>query len=181
MKRLLPGMLTPQERTKQMLRVDQAGEYGAIRIYKGQLDVLKNHPTSSLIEEMKTQEQEHLNSFNLLLRERNIKPTIFTPLWHVGGYVLGALTAKLGSKAAMACTVAVEEVIDQHYAGQIEELEQSDLEPELTNIIKRFRADELAHKDQSLEAGAADAPGFAVLRTSIKAITRAAIWLSTRA
>ncbi|OJX13883.1 MAG: demethoxyubiquinone hydroxylase family protein [Caedibacter sp. 37-49] len=181
MKRRLPGMLTPQERIKQMLRVDQAGEYGAIRIYKGQLDVLKNHPTSSLIQEMKLQEQEHLDSFNQLLLARNIKPTIFTPLWHVGGYLLGALTAKLGAKAAMACTVAVEEVIDHHYAGQIEELQQSELEPELTNIIKRFQADEIAHKDQGLEAGAADAPGFAVLRTSIKAITRAAIWLSTRA
>ena len=100
MKRLLPGMLPPQERIKQILRVDQAGEYGAIRIYKGQLDVLKNHPTSSLIEEMKTQEQEHLNSFNQLLRERNIKPTIFTPLWHVGGYVLGALTLRRSNRRA---------------------------------------------------------------------------------
>ncbi len=180
-KRRLPGMLTPHQRITQMIRVDQAGEYGAIRIYKGQLDALRKHPTSFLIKEMKAQEQEHLNSFNQLLTERNIKPTIFTPLWHVGGYVLGALTAKLGAKAAMACTVAVEEVIDQHYAGQIEELEQNDLEPELVNILKRFQADEIAHKDQSLEAGAADAPGFAVLRTSIKAITRAAIWLSTRA
>lgn len=181
MKRLLPGMLSPQERIKQMIRVDQAGEYGAIRIYKGQLDVLKNHPSSSLIQNMKAQEQEHLDAFNQLLVERNIRPTFFTPLWHIGGYALGAITAKLGVKAAMACTVAVEEVIDQHYANQMQELEMENLEPELATTIKRFRDDEIAHKDQSLEAGAADAPGFAILRNSIKAITRAAIWLSTRA
>lgn len=180
MKRLLPGMMTPQEQLKQMLRVDQAGEYGAIRIYQGQLDVLKDHPSSSLIRDMKVQEQEHLDTFNHLLVERHIKPTFFTPLWHIGGYVLGAITAKLGVKAAMACTVAVEEVIDQHYANQLQELEAKNLEPELAALIKRFREDEIAHKDQSLEAGAADAPGFTLLRTSIKFITRTAIWLSTR-
>jgi ubiquinone biosynthesis monooxygenase Coq7 len=181
MNRLLPGMLTSKERVKQMIRVDQAGEYGAIRIYEGQLSVLKNHSSASLIQNMKQQEQEHLERFNQLLIERDIKPTFFTPLWHIGGYVLGSLTAKLGVKAAMACTVAVEEVIDHHYASQIQELELDNLEPELTATIKRFQKDEIAHKDQSLEAGAADAPGFSLLRSSIKAITRAAIWLSTRA
>lgn len=181
MKRFLPGMLSPQERLKQMIRVDQAGEYGAIRIYKGQLDVLKNHPMATLIQEMKTQEHEHLESFNQLLMERDIKPTIFTPLWHVGGYALGAITAKLGIKAAMACTVAVEEVIDHHYATQIQELKTQELEPDLITMIEKFQKDEVAHKDQSLEAGAADAPGFTLLRKGIKAITKAAIWLSTRA
>lgn len=180
MKRLLPGMMTSEERLKQMLRVDQAGEYGAIRIYQGQLDVLKDHPSSSLIHKMKMQEQEHLDTFNQLLVEHNIKPTFFIPLWHIGGYVLGAITAKLGVKAAMACTVAIEEVIDHHYANQLQELETKNLEPELATTIQRFREDEISHKDQSLEAGAADAPGFTILRTSIKFITRAAIWLSTR-
>lgn len=181
MKRLLPGMRSHQERLKQMIRVDQAGEYGAIRIYQGQLDVLKDHPVSKLIQEMKMQEQEHLDTFNQLLSQRKIKPTLFTPLWHLGGYALGAITAKLGVKAAMACTVAVEEVIDHHYANQIQELETKKLEPELTAKIKQFRDDEISHKEQSLEAGAADASGFSILRTSIKFITRAAIWLSTRA
>lgn len=181
MKRSLPGMLTSQARIHQMIRVDQAGEYGAMRIYEGQLGVLKNHPSASLIHHMKAQEQEHLNTFNQLLVERNIKPTFFTPLWHIGGYALGAITAKLGVKAAMACTVAIEEVIDQHYENQMQELERDNLEPELSATIKRFRDDEISHKNQSLEAGAADAPGFAFLRSSIKAITRAAIWLSTRA
>lgn len=180
MKRLLPGMQTSQERIKQMIRVNQAGEYGAMRIYQGQLDVLKNHPSSSLIQTMKDQELEHLETFNQFLTERKIKPTFFKPLWHLGGYALGALTAKLGVKAAMACTVAVEEVIDQHYATQVEELEEKSLEPELSTTIKRFREDEISHKDQSLEAGAADAPGFTILRHGIKTISRVAIWLSTR-
>lgn len=180
MKGPLPGMLSSQERIQQIIRVDQAGELGATRIYEGQLQVLKNDPSSSLILHMKSQEEEHLKTFNQLLKERNIKPTIFTPLWHCGGYLLGVATASLGVKAAMACTVAVEEVIDDHYKNQLQHLERESLEPELRKIIQRFREDEIMHKDHSLEAGAADAPGFALLRTTIKAITRTAIWLSTR-
>lgn len=176
----LPGDLSQKQLINRMIRVNQAGEYGAARIYEGQLSVLKNMPVAQDIEHMRDQEQEHLDTFDQLIRHRQVRPTLLSPLWRIGGYVLGNLTARLGEKAAMACTVAVEEVIDQHYAEQIEVLENYPEEAELLTTLRKFREDELQHRDLSLEAGAVDAPGFRLMKTVIQGISKGAIWLSTR-
>ena len=176
----LPGNPSQAQLIARMIRVNQAGEYGAARIYEGQLAVLKDRPIARDIEHMRDQEQEHLDTFDDLIRRRRIRPTLLSPLWHVGGYLLGQITARLGEKTAMACTVAVEEVIDQHYAEQIEFLETKASEPDLLAILKKFRNDELQHRDLSLDASAADAPAFRVMKTLIQGISKSAIWLSTR-
>jgi ubiquinone biosynthesis monooxygenase Coq7 len=174
----LPGDLPPAEDLARMIRVNHAGEYGARRIYEGQLAVLRGTPSYATIAEMQAQEQEHLETFERLLNERRVRPTALLPLWHVGGFLLGAATALLGEKAAMACTVAVEEVIDQHYAAQESRLGAE--EAPLRDTIARFRADEQAHHDTGLAHGAEDAPLYRLLHTGISGITRSAIWLSTR-
>jgi 3-demethoxyubiquinol 3-hydroxylase len=174
----LPGDPDPV-RIDRMLRVNQAGEYGAARIYAGQLAVLgASHPASAQIRHMAAQEQEHLDTFNALLRERRVRPTLLHPFWHVAGFALGAATAALGPKAAMACTVAVEEVIDDHYSAQRDAL--GDQEPALKATIERFRADELEHRDTALAAGAEAAPAYPLLSRAIKAGCRAAIHLAER-
>lgn len=174
----LPGDLSPKEEVARMLRVDHAGEYGAVRIYAGQLAVLGHTPTGEVIRHMAEQERRHLETFDRLLPERQVRPTALGPLWHVAGFALGAATALLGERAAMACTVAVEEVIDEHYAAQAAALGES--EPELKQVIEEFRQEELAHRDEGLAHGATQAPGYEVLTTGIKAASRLAIWLSTR-
>ncbi len=174
----LPGDLSPEALVERMIRVDQAGEFGAVRIYEGQLRVLGGTPVGPVIEAMAAQEREHLDHFNRLLVERRARPTLFTPLWHVAGYALGASTAMLGEKAAMACTVAVEEVIDEHYAKQRAQL--GDDEAELRDTIEKFRQDEVEHKDTALAHDAKDAPGYEMLSGAIKAGSRLAIWLSER-
>ena len=176
----LPGDFAQKQLIDRMIRVNQAGEYGAARIYEGQLSVLKNTQVAHDIEHMRDQEQAHLDTFDQLIRQRQVRPTLLSPLWHIGGYVLGNLTARLGEKAAMACTVAVEEVIDQHYAEQIEILENYPEETELCMTLKKIREDELQHRDISLDAGAADAPGFRLMKTVIQGVSKSAIWLSTR-
>lgn len=176
----LPGDRSQKQLIDRMIRVNQAGEYGAARIYEGQLSVLKHSQVAQDIEYMRDQEQEHLNTFDCLIRQRQIRPTLLSPLWHVGGYILGSLTARLGDKAAMACTVAVEEVIDQHYAEQIEILKNYPKELDLLTTLKKFREDERQHRDMSLEAGAADAPAFKLMKMMIQGISKGAIWLSTR-
>jgi ubiquinone biosynthesis monooxygenase Coq7 len=174
----LPGDLTAEERIDRILRVDLAGEYGARRIYEGQLAVLGARDDAAPIREMYEQEKKHLATFERLLAERGARPTALSPLWHVAGYALGAATAMLGREAAMACTVAVEEVIDEHYARQAEAL--GDSEPALRATIEEFRQDEIGHRDTGLAEGAAEAPGYPLLTGAIKAGSRLAIWLSER-
>jgi ubiquinone biosynthesis monooxygenase Coq7 len=174
----LPGDPSESELVARILRVDQAGEYGAVRIYEGQLAVLGGTAAGAVIKRMAAQEQRHLDAFNKLLPQRKVRPTALTPLWHVAGFALGAATALLGERAAMACTVAVEEVIDAHYAGQTAAL--GEREPELKTMIEEFRREELAHRDEGLAHGAEQAPGYEVLSAAIKAGSRVAIWLSTR-
>lgn len=176
----LPGDPSKAEMIEQVVRVDQAGEYGAVRIYEGQLAVLGNSAAGPVIEEMLEKEREHLKTFDGLIAARRVRPTALMPLWHVAGFMLGAGSALLGEKAAMACTVAVEETIDEHYAEQIAELEPYADEAELRETCVQFRDDELQHRDTGLTHGARDTPGYEVLTAAVKAGSRLAIWLSTR-
>lgn len=177
-RRYLPGDPPPQERLHRMIRVDHAGEYGARRIYEGQLAVLGRRPDAAVIRHMAAQEQQHLDAFDRLIVERKVRPTLLHPLWHVAGYALGAATALLGRDAAMACTVAVEEVIDEHYRRQAAALGED--EPELRAAIDQFRAEEIEHRDIGLAEGAERTPGYGLLTSMVKAGSRAAIWLAER-
>ena len=163
-----------------MIRVDHAGEYGAVRIYEGQLAVLGNRKnrTVDAIRHMAEQEQEHLKRFDELVNQRRVRPTALQPVWQVAGFALGAATALMGEKAAMACTEAVEEVIDHHYADQIEKLRSVD--PALKKTMEAFRADEIAHRNTAVAHGSGQAPGYRLLTGAIKAGCRVAIALSTR-
>jgi 3-demethoxyubiquinol 3-hydroxylase len=174
----LPGDPLPAAEIHGMLRVDHAGEFGATRIYDGQLEVLGRGRGASEVRRMAEAETRHLAQFEGLLRTRRVRPTLLHPLWSVAGYALGAATALLGEQAAMACTVAVEEVIDQHYREQAERLAGED--HELARTMLEFRADEIAHRNAALAQGAEQTPGYAVLTAAIKAGSRIAIWLSTR-
>src|SRR5882757_1173767 len=145
LRRRLPGDPSRDEQVARMLRVDHAGEHGAVRIYEGQLAVLGRTPVGDVIRRMAEQEQKHLATFDRMLPARQVRPTLLGPLWHAAGFALGAATALLGERAAMACTVAVENVIDEHYAGQIAAL--GEREPELRRTIDEFRADEREHRD----------------------------------
>lgn len=175
---LLPGDGSREALVESMIRVDHAGEYGAKRIYDGQLAVLGGTPAGEVIAEMAGQEQRHLDHFDRLVVERRVRPTALAPVWHVAGYALGVGSALLGEKAAMACTEAVESVIDEHYAEQARRL--GDDEAPLRATIEEFRADEQGHHDTALEHGAADAPAHDLLTGAVKTGTRLAIWLSTR-
>ena len=162
-----------------MLRVDQAGEYGATRIYAGQLAVLRpNCSEAKLISRMAAQEERHLARFNRLMAARRVRPTALQPLWNVAGFALGAATALMSEKAALACTDAVETEIDRHYGRQLDELGGND--PELASDIAEFRAEELEHRDTAREAGSAGAIGYPVLTAAIRAGCRVAIALSKR-
>ncbi|HKW54136.1 MAG TPA: demethoxyubiquinone hydroxylase family protein [Stellaceae bacterium] len=174
----LPGDPSRAEDVARMIRVDHAGEYGAARIYEGQLAVLGRSAAAPVIRRMAEQEKRHLAAFDRLVVERRVRPTALSPLWHLAGFALGAATALLGERAAMACTVAVEEVIDEHYRDQVERLGGS--EPELSAAITEFRAQEIEHRDTGLAHGAESAPGYPALSAAIKAGSRLAIWLSTR-
>jgi len=174
----LPGDKPHAALVERMIRVDHAGEYGAARIYEGQLAVLGRAPVAPVIRHMAEQEQRHLDAFGRMVVARRVRPTALSPLWHVAGWALGAATALLGEHAAMACTEAVEEVIDAHYRDQIEAL--GDSEPVLAQSLAEFRANELEHRDIALSHGAADAPAHALLTASIKAGARLAIFLSSR-
>jgi len=174
----LPGDREPAEEIARMLRVDHAGEYGATRIYEGQLDVLGRSRGAGEIRRMAETEKRHLSRFDTLLRERRVRPTLLHPLWTVAGYAVGAATSLLGEHAAMACTVAVEEVIDEHYRKQAEYLVDAD--PELREAILDFRGDEIAHRGVAMAHGAEDVLGYELISAAIKAGSRLAIWLSTR-
>jgi ubiquinone biosynthesis monooxygenase Coq7 len=174
----LPGDPTTRQRTERMIRVDHAGEYGATRIYAGQLAVLGRGGKGDLLRHMQAQEQHHLHTFDAMIADRRVRPTALLPFWRLAGFALGAVTAAMGEKAAMACTVAVEEVIDEHYAAQLETLGSA--EPALRQTVERFRAEELEHRTIGLEHGAEQARGYRLLSRAIKAGCRAAIAVSER-
>ncbi len=172
-----PGDRRPDRAS--MLRVDQAGEYGATRIYAGQLAVLRrNSPEAKLIARMASQEERHLKRFDALMAERRVRPTALQPVWNVAGFALGAVTALISEKAALACTDAIETEIDRHYSRQLADL--GDEDPELSADIEAFRADELEHRDTARAAGATAAPGYPLLTAAIRAGCRVAIGLSKR-
>jgi ubiquinone biosynthesis monooxygenase Coq7 len=174
----LPGDPTPRQYVERVIRVDHAGEYGAKRIYQGQLAVLGRSKYGPMIEHMQAQEQVHLDTFSRLIGERRVRPTALLPIWHVAGFALGAATALLGHRGAMACTVAVEEAIDEHYRAQEEALGED--EAELKAHIEQFRAEELEHRDIGLENEAEQAPAYRLLSAAIKAGCKVAIRLSER-
>ncbi len=165
--------------TAAMLRVNQAGEYGATRIYAGQLAVLaKNSPAAHQIARMARQEERHLARFNTLMADRGVRPTALQPLWDVAGFALGAATALIGESAAMACTEAVETEIDRHYGEQLAAI--GDADPALAADIAEFRAEEIEHRETARAHGAADAPAYPVLSAAIRAACRVAIMASKR-
>jgi len=167
-----------------MIRVDHAGEFGALRIYQGQLAVLSRMGTDkndrNAIAHMAEQERRHFDIFSDLVKNRGVRPTALEPVWHFAGFALGAGTALMGEKAAMACTVAVEEVIDRHYASQIEALDSVPQESALKETIETFRLEELEHRDKALAHGAEKAPFYKALSATIRFGCRAAIRLSER-
>ena len=165
--------------TDRMLRVDQAGEYGATRIYAGQLAVMGDRaPLAGEIRHMAEQEAEHNAKFDALMAARGVRPTALQPLWNVAGFALGAATALIGPKAAMACTAAVEEEIDRHYSAQLDELDDRD--PELSDMIAAFREDERDHRALALANGAEQAPAYPLLSGAIRLGCRVAIRLAER-
>ncbi len=171
---------------EEMIRVDHAGEYGAVRIYEGQRAVFRNLPhkqeIADALERMAKDEEVHLTRFNELVNERHVRPTAFTPIWHVAGFALGAATALLGEKAAHACTAAVEEVIDEHYRSQVNRLDQmGEEEKPLRDTIEKFRQEEVEHRDEALASGAEQAPAYPLLSGAIKAACRLAIRISEKA
>lgn len=177
-----PGQGARTREIEEMIRVDHAGEYGAVQIYKGQRAVFerigaKAH-AARLIAHMEEGEQEHLRTFDRLIAERGVRPTLMAPIWRVAGFGLGAVTALMGEQAAHACTEAVEEVIEEHYGRQSEAL--AGVDGELKNIVDRFREDEIAHKDTAIEQGARQAPGYPVLSGLIKLGCRVAIRISEK-
>jgi ubiquinone biosynthesis monooxygenase Coq7 len=177
-----PGPGAPAARLAEILRVDHAGELGAVHIYRGQRAVLNRAKGRDRIawqlQEMQAQEALHLAAFDRLLTERRVRPTLLAPVWRVAGFVLGAGTALIGEAAAHACTEAVETVIEQHYAGQIAEVGEA--EPALAAELSRFRDEELAHRDLAVSEGARAAPAYPLLAGLIRAGCRAAIKLSEK-
>ena len=165
--------------TESMIRVDQAGEFGATRIYAGQLAVLGDRAAAARpIARMAAQEERHRQMFDRLIAERGVRPTLLAPLWDRAGFLLGAATALISPEAAMACTAAIETEIDRHYADQLEELGTSD--PELSATIAEFQAEEVEHRATALAEGAERAPGYPLLSMAIRLGCRAAIGLSKR-
>ena len=175
--RWMPG--DRREPMKAMVRVDQAGEYGATRIYAGQLAVLGDrHPFARAIHHMAEQEERHRAFFDRMIAERRVRPTLFQPFWDKAGFALGAITAAIGPKAAMACTAAVETEIDKHYQDQLDQLGDSD--PELSEAIADFQAEELEHRDHALGAGAEEAIAYPVMYGLIRAGCKVAIAAAKR-
>ncbi|HEY0052858.1 MAG TPA: demethoxyubiquinone hydroxylase family protein [Caulobacteraceae bacterium] len=174
-----PGRDATAARLAEILRVDHAGELAAVQIYRGQRAVMEGRTAMAAdLAQMEAHEQRHLDRFDALLTEKRVRPTLLTPVWRVAGFALGAGTALLGEKAAHACTEAVEAVIEEHYAGQVEELKDRD--PALSDELAQFRDEELAHHDHAVEHGSREAPGYAVLSAVIQAGCRAAIKISEK-
>ncbi len=169
-----------KDKIHEMIRVNHAGEYGAIRIYKGQLAVLGKSSVGPTIKHMAEQEQDHFDLFDKEIKDRQVRPTALSPIWHVAGFALGAGSALLGKRGAMACTVAVESVIDEHYRDQLKDLEKLPEEKDLKDKIAKCHAEELEHHDTSLELEAEKLPGYKVFSAFVKTASRTAIWLSKR-
>lgn len=173
----LPGDRRPD--TESMIRVDQAGEYGATRIYAGQLAILGDRtPAARSIARMAEQERRHCDRFDALTIERGVRPTLLQPLWNRAGFALGAATALLGPKAAMACTAAIETEIENHYGQQLEELGDSD--PELSEMVAEFQAEEAEHRATAIAEGAEEAPGYPLLSGAIRLGCKIAIAAAKR-
>ncbi|BBF68731.1 demethoxyubiquinone hydroxylase family protein [Sphingomonas bisphenolicum] len=174
-----PGKRLSDADRAAMVRVDQAGEFGAVRIYAGQLAVMGDrHPYGRLIAGMAAQEERHRAAFDAMIARRGVRPTALAPIWSAAGFALGAVTAAMGPKAAMACTAAIETEIDRHYAEQLAQLGDSD--SELSTAIANFQAEEVEHRDAALAHGAERAPAYPLLSGAIRLGCRAAIALSKR-
>ena len=177
----IPNHLSKKQMKDMSISVDHAGVYGAVRIYQGQLAVFGyHHPLSDTIKHMKEQEDVHLERFNTLIRENKTRPTLITPFWHVAWFALGAGTALLGPKAAMACTEAVEEVIDDHYAQQINYLNKDKTESALAKELEKFRQEEIEHKQTAIDNGAQETPAHGLLYGMIKIGVKTAIKIAER-
>lgn len=184
-KRTLPGDPTAanttskEEYTKSAIRVNHAGEYGARRIYEGQIAILKKDTeTVEILQHMKDQEAVHLSYFENEIVKRRIRPTLMQPLWHVAGFALGAGTALLGRKAAMACTEAVEEVIIDHYQEQIDTLPKD--EKELISAIQKFKDEEDEHRQIGVDNDAHETTAYPLLTHAIKTASKLAIKISKK-
>ncbi len=178
-KKISSNKKTHPEILEEIIRVDHAGEYGATKIYDGQIAIFgKNTKIGKTIQHMADQEQEHINKFNELILEHRVRPTALLPIWNIAGFALGASTALLGEKAAMACTVAVEKVIGEHYNDQLALLE--DDHKELKKIISKFRDDELEHHDIGIEHDAENAPGYKIMTKVIELGCKTAIAISKK-
>jgi ubiquinone biosynthesis monooxygenase Coq7 len=162
----------------EIIRVNHAGEFGAKRIYQGQIAFCKDEKQKKILKEMLEGELEHLEYFEEEIKKRSIRPTAFYPIWNIGGYALGAVTSLMGNKAAMACTEAIESVIEGHYQEQIDNIDDSE-EP-LKNKITKFREDELSHKQTAIEHDAHNAPFYSFLEKGIKCISKTAIAISKK-
>ncbi|XBQ17637.1 MAG: demethoxyubiquinone hydroxylase family protein [Oceanicaulis sp.] len=178
-----PGRTRDDRRIAEMVRVDHAGEYGAVRIYKGQRAIFADQPSKSRIagqlQRMEADEQHHLDAFDDHIRSGLARPTLLGPVWDVAGFALGAVTAFMGERAAHACTEAVENVIEGHYGRQVEQLRLMG-ETELADQFAQFQAEEVAHKDLAVDEGAKDAPGYPLLSAAITAGCHAAIAVTQR-
>ncbi|MEI8295417.1 MAG: demethoxyubiquinone hydroxylase family protein [Alphaproteobacteria bacterium] len=172
-------MQSDKDEWARMLRVNHAGEYGATRIYAGQMAVLGRLPS---LEKMADEESQHLRLFTDLMIQNNVRPTVLQPLWSVLGFGLGVVTAALGERAAHACTIAVEDVIEDHYQRQLNQLlpSTSTLAETLRKTIVHCQLEEIAHKAEAVKLGGEDTPLFPVLSGVIKTSARIAIWLSER-
>ena len=171
--------ITDKEAVNEIIRVDHAGEYGANRIYDGQIAIFgKNSKIGKTIQHMADQEKEHIDTFEKLIIKHRVRPTLLLPIWNIAGFALGASTALMGKKAAMACTVAVEDVIGKHYEEQVKQLGKK--EPDLKKIIIKFRNDELEHHDIGIEHDAEQTTGYNILSKFIKTGCRAAIAISKK-
>ena len=173
---------TNQKTLEEIIRVDHAGERGAIKIYEGQLLALKtikqDNNLKDKIEEMKEQEKEHLEYFEKEIQKRKIKPTYFLPLWDVMGVALGFGTALLGKKATMLCTASVEEVIEDHYKNQLKKLGNDEMD--LKNKIEKFKGDEVDHKNMAYESGATNKGLYSIMDKAIRTGSRIAITISEK-
>ena len=180
----LAGNSVIERRLHEMIRVDHAGEAGAVRIYEGQLAVFRAaKPRARIVrdlEHMAEDEEVHLAAFNKIITERGVRPALLNPVWGAAGYAMGVATALMGEKAAHACTAAVEEVIDEHYRDQVRELDTEPAERDLRDMVEKFREEEVAHKEKALAEGAEETPGYPILSGAIKAACRLAIRVSEK-
>lgn len=163
-----------------MIRVNQAGEFGAKRIYQGMIDFTSDPSEKELLIHMRDQEQKHLEAFNHMMVKNQVRPTFLQPLWHVGGYLMGAITAKMGSKAAHACTIAVEEIINDHYQSQVDQLDFFPEHQDLKTKIQEFQQEECDHKALAEDRGGNEHNASTTIQSIVRRITKTAIALSKK-